>query len=89
VNVQVEAISNAIVKSGEYTSRGRTNSQFVGDLYNSFLRRGGESSGVNFWIGQLDTSSLDRSQVRQAFVASPEFQGRVSRVVSEGCLPGY
>src|SRR5204862_4700273 len=33
-NAQVESISNSFVTGVEYTNRGRTNAQYVGDLYN-------------------------------------------------------
>ena len=53
--------------------------------YNAFLRRGGDLSGVQFWIGALGT--LTRDQVRQQFIASTEFQARVANVVNQGCKP--
>ncbi len=86
VYTQVEAISSAYANSPEYGARARSNSQYVGDLYNAFLRRGGDLSGVQFWIGQLDTGAKTREQVRQEFVASPEFSARVAAVVAQGCL---
>jgi hypothetical protein len=73
------------LNSAEYQGRNRTNSQFVDDMYNTFLRRGGDLAGVNFWIGQLATSSRD--QIRQQFKLSPEFQGRVNAILAQGCLP--
>lgn len=87
VNAQVESISSQFANGAEYAARGRTHAQFVGDLYNAFLRRGGDLAGVQFWINQLSGSTLTRDQVRQAFVASTEFQGRVTSVVNQGCLP--
>ena len=59
----------------------------MGDLYNAFLRRGGDLAGVQFWINQLSTAAQTREQVRQAFVSSTEFQARVTNVVNQGCLP--
>jgi hypothetical protein len=82
---QVESISSSFANGGEYTGKNRTNAQYVGDLYNAFLRRGGDLAGVNFWIGQLAT--LSRNQVRQQFIGSTEFQGRVTNIVNQGCLP--
>jgi hypothetical protein len=83
---QVNAISSAYITSAEYAARNRTNAQYVGDLYNAFLRRGGDLTGVQFWIGQLDTSAQSREQLRQAFVASTEFQNRVSGILAQGCI---
>jgi hypothetical protein len=85
VNTQVESISSSFFNSGEYAGRGRTNAQFVGDIYNAFLRRGGDQGGVLFWIGQLNAGAT-RNAIRQAFIGSPEFQGRVAAILAQGCL---
>ena len=87
VTSRAEAISSAFALSGEYAARARSNTQYVGDLYNAFLRRGGDLAGVRFWIGALDRGASTREQVRQAFVASPEFQARVQAVIAAGCQP--
>ena len=86
VYTQVESISSSFANSGEYAGKNRTNSQYVGDLYNSFLRRGGDLNGVQFWINQLNTAAMTREQVRQQFIASSEFQGRVTNVINQGCI---
>ena len=86
VIAEVEAISSAFTLSGEYAARGRGNAQYVGDLYNAFLRRGGDLAGVQFWIGQVATGTQTREQVRVQFRNSPEFQARVSAVLAQGCL---
>ncbi len=87
VTAQTEAISSAFALSPEFSARNRNTSQYVGDLYNAFLRRGGDLPGVQFWINQIATSAQSREQVRQQFVASPEFQGRVAAIIAQGCLP--
>jgi hypothetical protein len=71
----------------EYAGRNRTNTQFVSDMYNSFLRRGGDASEVGFWINQLNTFSKDRNTERVDFLNSGEFSARVNAVVNAGCLP--
>ncbi len=86
VTAQAESMSRQFAQSGEYLARNRSNGQYVGDLYNAFLRRGGELAGVQFWIAQLDSGARTREGVRQAFVASPEFQARVAAVIAQGCL---
>ena len=48
-------------------------------------RRGGDQGGVLFWIGQLNGGAT-RNSIRQQFIASPEFQGRVAAIVAQGCL---
>jgi alpha-tubulin suppressor-like RCC1 family protein len=84
---QAESISSQFALGSEYTARARSDAQYVGDLYNAFLRRGGELSGVQFWIGQVATKAQTREQVRMAFVASLEFSTRVAAVIVQGCLP--
>jgi hypothetical protein len=81
----VEAISSSFANGGEYASRNRTNAQYVGDLYNAFLRRGGDLAGVQFWISQL-VGGATRSAIRQQFIASPEFTNRVNAVIARGVL---
>jgi hypothetical protein len=61
---------------------------FVGDLYNAFLRRGGDVGGMLFWIDLLNRNVLTRDQVRQQFRVSPEFNARVTAVVAQGCVGG-
>jgi hypothetical protein len=85
VYAEVDAISSAFINSAEYAGRQRSNAQFVGDLYNAFLRRGGELAGVQFWIGQLASGAQSRDQVRQAFIASAEFNARVNAIIDDGC----
>jgi hypothetical protein len=82
----VKSISTAFANSGEYQGRRRTNAQYVGDLYNAFMRRGGDLNGVKFWITQLDTGAVTRDSLLQTFAGSPEFSARVQKVSSEACL---
>jgi len=86
VYAAVQSISTAFASSPEYAARGRSNAQYVGDLYNAFLRRGGDLPGVQFWIGELDSGARTRASVLQSFVASPEFAARVQRMAGEPCL---
>jgi hypothetical protein len=84
---EAEAISKAFADSAEYAARSRNNAQFVGDLYNAFLRRGGDLPGVQYWVDQVATGARTRDQVRGAFKNSPEFQARVQAITQWGCLP--
>ncbi|MBK8321700.1 MAG: DUF4214 domain-containing protein [Betaproteobacteria bacterium] len=86
VYTTVESISSGFAGGAEYASRNRTNAQYVGDLYNAFLRRGGDLAGVQFWISQL-AGGATRSAIRQQFIASPEFTNRVAAIIAEGCVP--
>jgi hypothetical protein len=87
VHSQADAISRSFTTSAEYLQRNRTNAEFISDMYETFLRRGGDLQGVQFWIGQLATSAQSREQVRQAFVASVEFGGRLAAIAAQGCAP--
>ncbi|MBK8321766.1 MAG: DUF4214 domain-containing protein [Betaproteobacteria bacterium] len=83
----VEALSSGFAGSAEYAARNRTNAQYVGDLYNTFLRRGGDLAGVQFWINEIASGARSRDRVRQDFIATAEFTSRINAVIAEGCLP--
>lgn len=85
VAAEVESISSQFVSGDEYQARGRSNTEYVSDLYNAFLRRGGEREGVAYWVRSLDTG-LRREDMRGAFRESEEFKSRVAAVVAEGCF---
>jgi hypothetical protein len=78
-------ISTAFFESPEYTQTANSNADYVSDLYNAFLRRGGDVDGFNFWVNQLATGSATRAAVRSAFVDSPEFNNRLQTVAGAGC----
>lgn len=88
VATEVNSIAGQFFNSGEYLARARANREFVGDVYNAYLRRGpgGDAAGFSYWAGQVPT--LGRDGVRAQFVPSAEFQARVSAVVAAGCLGG-
>ena len=86
VAATAESISEQFATSGEYLNKNRTNAQYVGDLYNAFLRRGGDLTGVNTWINALNDGTFTRRQVRDNFRASSEFTARVNAVVNQGCM---
>jgi ELWxxDGT repeat protein len=86
VIAEVESISKAFLNGSEYQARQRNDEDFIGDLYNTFLRRGGDLAGVNYWLSQLRAGLKTRDQLRRDFIASPEFSSRVQRILSEGCL---
>jgi hypothetical protein len=58
----------------------------VADLYNAFMRRGGDLDGINFWTARLN-AGVTREFVRQQFRESPEFLARVNAMVAQGCPP--
>jgi hypothetical protein len=87
VQAEVEAISAAFANSSEYAGRSRTHTEYVSDLYDAFLRRGGDLAGVDFWIGQLTTGARTRDALRKEFMNSPEFRARIDAVIGATCNP--
>jgi len=87
VSAAVNNLSGLFFNSPEYAARVRNNRDFVGDVYNAYLRRGpgGDSAGFSFWVGQVPV--MGRDGIRGQFIPSPEFQDRVTAVVNAGCLP--
>ena len=81
------AISSQFLASSEYLARARTNTEYVGDLYYAFLRRGGDLSGVNFWINRLNSGTVTREALRQEFLLSIEFASRIDAIITQGCIP--
>ncbi|MCU1266971.1 MAG: repeat-associated core domain protein [Acidobacteria bacterium] len=63
-------------QTGYETSPYRSDIQYVADLYYTYLQRGPDDGGLNFWAGQV--SSNGRAAVCNAFEGSSEFAGLVS-----------
>ena len=78
-----DEISSTFVASSEYRALGRDPSATVLGYYDAFLRRGAELDGLQFWAGRIQSTGAEA--VRQAFLASPEFQARVAAVIAAGC----
>ena len=91
VVAEADTISQLFLFSSEYQSidaarpAAQRTTQYVIDLYKSFLRRGTDSAGLAYWFGRIDSGAATREEVRQAFAASPEFQARVAAVQAAGC----
>lgn len=58
--------------SPEYFGFGRTNEEFITDLYLTFFNRAPDTNGFNFWISNLSAGS-SRDMVMYFFMFSPEF----------------
>jgi len=86
VTAAVDSISDQFVASAEYAGRNTTNGQFVEDMYYALLQRGAELAGYGYWKGQLDGNILNRSQVRQQFLMTPEMQAVSAAIAAQGCL---
>jgi hypothetical protein len=85
VYTKVEDISWSFLNSQEYLTRERSNAEYVTDLYNAFMRRGGDLAGVSYWIDELNSGAQTRYQLWQAFIASAEFSTRLQAMVDQGC----
>jgi len=84
---EVDNITRQFLASQEYANRLHNDHRdYVADLYFAFLRRGGDLSGFEFWVSQLNAGLRSRDQVRQDFIQSPEFQARVQQIISDGCF---
>lgn len=74
----VQAVSGfarvEIYTSAEYIARGRTDTQFINDLYLGILGRPADAGGHDYWLSQLITQGgiQTRSQLVDAFVLSSE-----------------
>ena len=85
VYATIDAVSSQFIASAEYAGRQRNNTEYVSDLYYAFLRRGGDLSGVDYWVNRLDTGVEDREAMRRDFINSPEFSARISAIIQQGC----
>lgn len=67
--------------NGQYNARGRSNTQFVTDLYFGYLQRPPDSGGLNYYVNQLE-QGVSRTAMRDGFASSAtvEFVALVSTV---------
>ncbi|HKR12576.1 MAG TPA: RHS repeat-associated core domain-containing protein [Pyrinomonadaceae bacterium] len=72
----MQNLGNAIFSSQEYINRNRTNSEYVYDLYKTYLVREPDTDGWAFWTAIVATDG--RNQVRNGFAWSAEFNQKVS-----------
>ncbi len=83
--------TNPNVKDNDIFNHARL---FVMQQYRDFLHREGEANGINAWVGALNSGSLTRIQIIDAFFSSAEFQNTdppVSRIYLGplGRIPDY
>ncbi len=65
-------VAFGFVFSDEYTNAGKSNGEFVTDMYTLFLGRTPDEAGYNDWVGQLDAGA-DRQAIFAGFANSNEF----------------
>ena len=74
-------------EDAEYAARDRTNSQFLYDLYATYLDRLPDIEGYEFWLPQLDTGR-PRSELLDAFDTALEYVDRVTTMTMPTLYPG-
>ena len=74
-NVPLASIAQAFAQSAEFQARyGALNERgYMTQLYQNVLGRAPDQAGLDYWTGQLESFSLSRGQVLEAFSQSPEF----------------
>lgn len=75
-------LGKTLFESAEYASRQRNNSEYVYDLYKTYLMRDPDSAGWTHWTGEVSNSG--RENVRRAFEESSEFAGIIASIVPNG-----
>ena len=66
-------IANAFFNQPEYLGRGRSDSQFVTDLYITFFGRLPEPNGLSSWTGQLAQGN-SRNNVMTSLLLEPQYK---------------
>jgi virginiamycin B lyase len=66
------SVVNAFLTSSEFLTQHAGNADFVTALYNDLLARTPDSTGLNFWVTQLD-GGTPRSAVVDDFLSATEF----------------
>ena len=66
----------------EYLGKGRTNTEYIGDLYLTFFNRAPDSTGINYWLNELSAGS-GRDMVMYYFMFSPEFNSFMNGVYGD------
>ncbi|UCF89844.1 MAG: DUF4214 domain-containing protein, partial [Desulfobacterales bacterium] len=67
------ALAKVFFNSEEYTSRNKSNTEYVTDLYQTFFNREPDHAGRDFWVGLLD-QGLGRNVLMNFFVYGDEFR---------------
>ena len=80
-----------VFESADYANRGRSDRDYVNDLYRTYLMREPEycdpndpSCGPNYWTSQASPQHMGREQVRNAFETATEYQHIISTLTASG-----
>ena len=55
--------------------------RFVGQQYRDFLNRVGDTAGVNYWVGELQSGAVSRAALIESFMDNPNFKNRYGPLV--------
>ena len=82
----MRSLGQTLFTSQEYINRGRSNDDFVEDLYRAFLYRASDPGGKANWVAMVPINGRDN--VRLAFEVAPEFYTKVFGTSPYAPAPG-
>ncbi len=65
-------VGYGFIFSDEYINRGRTNAEYLTDLYSMYFDREPDTAGYEYWLSQLD-GEVSREEIFAGFANSEEF----------------
>ncbi len=83
----LKSVALGFVSSAEFTTQYGTapsNVDMVNKFYQNVLHRAGETGGVNFWVGVLDSKAVTPAEVLAGFSESAENQAALVGVMANG-----
>ena len=66
-------VAQGFIFSDEFINRGLADKAFIRVLYQTFFGRDADTDGMNYWLGQLESGAMDRTQVANGFIFSQEW----------------
>lgn len=85
----LEAIADAFALAPEFEAfygADASNEEVVTRLYERGLDRAGDTAGIEFWTGQLDSGEFDRGDMLLSFACSDEMADRFANELDDGLL---
>ncbi len=64
---------NGFVTSEEYSNKGKSNAEYITDLYHAIFGRDPDEEGFRYWLDRMNNEGLTREGVLNGFTGSPEF----------------
>lgn len=72
-SISVTSLMYGIVFSDEFTNRNLDNTEYVKTLYRMLFNREADVAGLSIWVEELNSGKMDRKEVLNGFLLSPEF----------------